>query len=194
MFQLVDQIQAWLPYTLLVFARLTALLLSMPIFGYATVSGTVRTIFAVALTFVIAPAVGAEFTTTYTSVAVLLADVAREIMIGLIIGFGARLIFEAFVVAGSFVSFQMGLSMMNVLDPNSENSQPVISNFWLLFVITFFLVTNSHYFLIEILFANFKIIPLNDASFSPMAGQNIVYGRTGIINLIRQIHKMIAVV
>lgn len=183
MFGVIDQIQEWLPFTLLVFARLSALLLSMPIFGYATVSAKVRIALAVILTFVIAPMVGPSFGTVYTSKAVLIIDVMREVMIGLIIGFGARLIFEGFVVAGSFVSFQMGLAIMNVLDPNSDNNMPVISNFWLLFIITFFLITNSHHFLIEILFYNFKAIPLNHATFDPMTGQTIVSGGSMIYEI-----------
>lgn len=183
MFGVIDQIQSWLPFTMLVFARLSALLLSMPIFGYATVAPRVRIVLAIALTFVIAPMVGADFSTVYTSKAILLAHIMREVFIGLIIGFGARLIFEGFVVAGSFVSFQMGLAIMNVIDPNSENNQPVIGNFWLLVILTFFLVTNSHHFLIEILFYNFKAIPLNQAALSPAAGQQIIYGGSMIFDL-----------
>jgi flagellar biosynthetic protein FliR len=72
---------------------------------------------------------------------------------------------------------------MNVIDPNSENNQPVIGNFWLLVILTFFLVTNSHHFLVEILFYNFKAIPLNQATFSPAAGQQIVYGGSMIFEL-----------
>ena len=75
------------------------------------------------------------------------------------------------------------MSIMNVIDPNSDANLPVISNFWLLVMIAFFLVTNSHYFLIEVLFYNFKAIPLNTAVISPAAGQQIVYGGSMIYDL-----------
>jgi len=174
MFGLPDQIQNWLPSTMLVFVRLSAMMIIMPIFGFSTVAPRIRITLSVILTFLIAPIVGENFHTEYTSTAVLLVDVMREIMIGLIVGFGARIIFEAFTLAGGFVSFQMGLAIMNVLDPNSGNNAPVIGNFWLMVIITFFVVTNSHHFLVEVIYYNFEAIPLNEAKFDPATGEYLI--------------------
>ncbi|KAA3617609.1 MAG: flagellar biosynthetic protein FliR [Calditrichaeota bacterium] len=174
MFEVPDQIQNWLPFTMLVFVRLSAMMITMPIFGYSTVAPRIRITIAVILTLIISPIVGENFQTEYTSLAVLVVDIMREIMIGLIIGFGARLIFEVFTLAGGFVSFQMGLAIMNILDPNSGNSAPVIGNFWLMVMITFFVVTDSHHFLLEVIYYNFSAIPLNEAKFDPATGQYIV--------------------
>lgn len=150
------------------------MLITMPIFGYSTVAPRIRISLAVILTFIIAPGVGESFHTEYTSVAVLVFDVMREIMVGLIVGFGARLIFEVFTLAGGFVSFQMGLAIMNVLDPNSGTNVPVIGNFWLMVIVTFFIVTNSHHFLVEVIYFNFEAIPLTEAAFDPVTGQYLV--------------------
>ncbi len=174
MFELPDQIQNWVPFTMLVFVRLSAMMITMPIFGFSTVAPRIRITFALILTLIIAPVVGESFQTEYTSFAVLMVDVMREIMIGLIVGFGARLIFEVFTLAGGFVSFQMGLAIMNIIDPNSGSNAPVIGNFWLMVIVTFFVVTNSHHFLVEVIYYNFNAIPLNEASFDPAAGQHIV--------------------
>jgi flagellar biosynthetic protein FliR len=174
MFGLPDQIQTWLPFTMLVFLRLSAMMIIMPIFGFTTVAPRIRITLSVILTFIIAPVVGDSFQTEYTSISVLAIDAMREIMIGLMIGFGSRIIFEAFTLAGGFVSFQMGLAIMNIIDPNSGNSMPVIGNFWLMVIVTFFVVTNSHHFLIEVIYYNFEAIPLNEAVFDPATGQYIV--------------------
>jgi flagellar biosynthesis protein FliR len=174
MFGLPDQIQHWLPFTMLVFVRLSAMMTTMPILGFSTVAGRIRIAMALILTLIIAPSVGENFTTEYSSLAVLVVDIMRELMIGLFVGFGARLVFEAFTLAGGFVSFQMGLSMINIVDPNSGSNAPVIGNFWLLVLIMFFLVTNSHHFLMEVLFFNFKAIPLTEAKFDPVAGQTLI--------------------
>lgn len=174
MFQLPDQIQTWLPFTMLVFARLSAMLIAMPILGYSTVPPRVRIMLAFVFTIVIAPIAGADFNITYTSTAVLAIDVMKEILIGLVVGFGARIIFEVFTLAGGFVSFQMGLAIMNILDPNNGSNAPVIGNFWLMVIVTFFVVSNSHHFLIEVLYYNFNSVPLTEAQFDPAAGQYIV--------------------
>jgi len=174
MYDLIDNIAVWLPAVFLVFARLSALLLSMPVFGYATVSGRIRLAIAVVLTLVIAPGVAEAFTVTYSSRLLFGLDIAREIMLGLMLGFGARIIFEGFVMAGSLIGFQMGFAIMNVFDPSTQNNQGIIGSFWLLVVVTFFLVTNSHHLLIEIIFFNFKAIPPASALFHPEAGTQLI--------------------
>lgn len=183
MFGLPDQIELWLPGTMLVFVRLSALLLTLPIFGFMTVSPRIRMALAFSFTMLIAPSIVKEFDVQYASKALLLVDILREVMIGLIIGFGSRIVFEAFNLAGGFVSFQMGLAMMNMMDPNAGNNSPVIGNFWSMVIIIFFLVTNSHYFLVETIFINFKSIPLTYAGFDPSAGQVLVKGGSIIYEL-----------
>ncbi len=175
MYELIDKIGAWLPYTMLVFARLTGMILVMPVFGYATVAPRIRMALAIVLTFIIAPSAGEHFTTVYSSIWYILVDVSREVLVGLMIGFGAKILFEAFRLAGSLVGFQMGLAMMNVADPNTQDNVSIIGNLWFLVIVLFFLITNSHHFLIETMVAGFKAIPLGTARFAPAAGQVMVH-------------------
>ena len=174
MYALIDRIAEWLPYTLLVFARVTGMVVTMPIFGYATVAPRIRMALAIVLTLIIAPTMGESFNIVYTSVWHILVDVTREVFLGLMIGFGAKILFEAFRLAGSLVGFQMGLAMMNVADPNTQDNVSIIGNLWFLVIVLFFLITNSHHFLIETIVAGFKAIPLGTAHFAPAAGQVLV--------------------
>jgi len=104
--------------------------------------------------------------------------VGKELFTGMIIGVGARVIFEALNMAGSFVGRQMGLAIANVMDPTSRQQIPVISQFWFLLMIVFFLSVNGHYLLVETLFKNFQMIPIGGAVFSPEAGEAIVQSGT----------------
>ncbi|RMH63820.1 MAG: flagellar biosynthetic protein FliR [Calditrichaeota bacterium] len=174
MYTLIDSIGHWLPFTLLVFLRLSAMLLVMPVLGYATVAPRIRIALAVVITMIIAPVVGETFHTVYTSLLMLAVDGIREVFIGLLIGFGAKILFEAFRLAGSLVGFQMGLAIMNVADPTSQDNVSIIGNLWFLVIVLFFLLTDSHHFLIETLFASFKGIPIGRASVDPAAGQVLV--------------------
>jgi len=176
MFEIIDKVELYLPLYMLVFARLSAMILTMPIFGYSTVYSRVRILFAAALTAIITPMLISGSVVTYSSWLVLAVDLMREILVGLIIGYGARLIFEGFTIAGAYVGMQMGFAIMNVFDPSNQQQQPIISNFWLLVIITFFLVTNSHYFLIATIFKNFKIIHIGTAALHPVVGRDLIYG------------------
>lgn len=176
MFELIDKIQEFMPLYMLVFCRISAMTVTMPILGYATVSVRIRIMIAVTLTIITAPAVGINFDITYNSPLSFVVDIMRELLIGMIIGFGARLIFEGFAMAGSFIGLQMGMAIMNVFDPSSQQQQPIISSFWALIITVFFLVTNSHYFLIETIFQNFTVVHLGSAVFKPVLGRTLLTG------------------
>ncbi len=176
MYDLIDKISAVLPLALLVFARMSAMITTMPIFGYGQVSVKVRMMLSVVLSFIIIPLVADVYHLEYTSFLALFFDVIREVFIGMIIGFGARLVFEGFAMAGSYIGFQMGMAIMTVFDPSSEQQQPFISNFWLLVMVVFFLVTDSHYFLVDVLFQNYASIHLGSATFRPLIGRTFIEG------------------
>ena len=175
MFEAIDQISRFLPIYLLVFGRISAMTASMPIFGYSTVNIKVRLLITIAITAIIAPGQTASFSVNYTNWMLLALDMSREILVGLMIGFGARVIFEGITIAGSYIGLQMGMAIMNVFDPSSQQQQPIISNFWMLIMVTFFLVANSHYFLIATIFENFKFIPLGIATFHPVLGRDFLH-------------------
>lgn len=172
--------------TILVFSRISAMVTTMPIFGYGQVSGQIRIMFSIILTLLLVPIIAANNTIQYTDHVVLFLDVIREVFIGLLIGFGARVVFEGFAMAGSFIGLQMGMAIMNIFDPSSEQQQPFISTFWLTVMIIFFLVTNSHYFLVETLFQNFAIIKLGTATFKPVLGLSLLEAGRIIYNLALQ--------
>jgi len=183
MFDAIDQIGRFLPVYLLVFGRVSAMTASMPILGYSTVNLRVRFLISISLTAIVAPGLTDTFTANYTSWLPLVLDMNREVFAGLMIGFGARLIFEGITIAGSCIGLQMGMAIMNVFDPSSQQQQPIISNFWLLIMVTVFLVTNSHYFLIATIFDNFRFIPLGAAAFHPAVGREFLHAGTQMYDI-----------
>lgn len=178
MYEVIDKISEWMPIYLMVFVRLSGMLVTMPILGYRTVAVRIRVMLAFILTLIIAPALGVQPFSELDSVLSVVLVVMKELFIGLMIGFGARVIFEGFAMAGSFIGRQMGMAMMNVLDPSSQEQQPIITQFWMFVMVIFFLITNSHYFLIETLFQNFAIIKPGSGYLTAGVGQAFVYSGT----------------
>ncbi len=183
MFGLIDKLSQQTPLYLLVFARISAMVMVMPIIGFSTVSVKVRVMFAFVLTLVIAPMLIPAVTYMPTHLLQLVVDVSREILVGLIIGYGAQIVFEAIMVAGSYVGFQLGLAIMNVIDPTSKDQMPIVGNFWMLVILMFFLITRAHYFLIETIFMNFKIIHPASAQFHAGAGQAVIHSGSMIFDM-----------
>lgn len=183
MFGIIDHIAQLLPVYVLVFSRMSAMTATMPVFSFGSVPVQLRIMIAFMLTIIIAPLLAKETTLVYTSLAVLTFDVIREVFIGLIIGFGTRLIFEAVAMAGSMVGMQMGMAIVNALDPTSAEQQPIVSNFWALLALVFFLATNSHYFLIDVLFQNFQLIHIAGSKMTAALGQTLVSGGSMVFDL-----------
>ncbi len=174
MYAFIDKLSAIAPLYLLVFARISAMLVTLPIFSSATISVRVRVLLAFVLTLIIGTMLNQQISYQPVLLAQLVIDVMREVFIGLLIGYGAQVVFEAILIAGTFVGFQLGLAIMNVIDPSSQEQTPIIGNFWLMVVLMFFILTNAHHFLIETIYLNFKIVKPASATFRAGAGEAIV--------------------
>lgn len=183
MFALFDQVRAALPLYMLIFIRLSAFLTAMPFFGSKSVYPRSRIHLAFFMTLVIGPIVSAGNTFATDNAIELAFAIVQEIFIGLIIGFSVRMIFEAAGLAGAFLSLQMGFAIMNVVDPNSDQSFPIVGQFWAFLFTIFFLANDGHHLLVATLFHNFAIIPPYGASISPDLGDLFVAGGTTMFDL-----------
>jgi flagellar biosynthetic protein FliR len=82
-----------------------------------------------------------------------------EILIGVIIGFTARLLFAAVQLAGQMVGFQMGFGIVNVIDPQTSNQISIIAQFQNVIVLLLFVVLDVHWWFILSLTSSFELIP-----------------------------------
>ncbi len=177
MLSLIKNIQLFLPAFVLIFLRLTAMFISMPIFGYYTLNPRLRVLLAFCFTLILFPSIGKHSIIFNSTGSLVLAGV-QEVFLGLLIGFGTRLVFESFNMAGVIMAQQMGYSMANILDPTSGEQQPTVSQFWFLLLLVFFLTMNAHFFLIEVMIKNFQLLPLNVTKVQTAAGEQLMRGGT----------------
>ena len=178
-----DQLEVFIPGYMLVFTRLSAMLMTLPIFSYPMISGRTRVMLAFVLTVIIGSILNMETIPPITNLWMLTGLMAKEVVIGMIIGFGGRLIFEGFSIAGGIVGLQMGMGIAYVMDPTSREHIPIITQFWLPMMILFLLLMDGHHFFIETLFGNFQMIPLGMGELSPKAGESIVRGGSRIYDI-----------
>ena len=183
MFELIDRISTDIPVYALVFCRLSALAVTLPIISHVAIKARVRIMFAMMLTLIIAPVVSTQAVPLFTAPLQVALAVGWELLIGTALGLGARMVFEGFSMAGSFVGLQMGLGVVNIFDPTSQQQQSIISNLWMLVMLMFFVVSDSHFFLVEILYQNFQIIAPGSGTMRGTLGQTLVQGGGGIFQM-----------
>jgi len=137
--------------------RLTGLMLFAPFFGSSAIPVRIKAGFVVALTLLLFPTVGKGIG-TYA-----IADwpilIITEFLIGVGMGLATNLIFEAIALAGSALSVQMGYSLANILDPQTQVDTTVIPLFYQSIVMLLFLRMDVHYWILRAIGKSFLYLP-----------------------------------
>lgn len=156
------QISSWVASFILPLFRVTAVLMSMPVFGTTLVPRRVRLYFALAITVVIAPGLPPMPPVHALDLSALML-VAEQILIGALMGFSLQLFFQAFVVAGQIISIQMGMAFASMIDPTNGVNTAVIGQFLTMLVTLLFLAMNGHLVVFEVLTESFTTMPVGSA-------------------------------
>ncbi|AUZ55121.1 flagellar biosynthetic protein FliR [Stenotrophomonas acidaminiphila] len=154
--------------TLWVMLRIGAMLMAMPMVGSRAVPARVRALLAVALSVALAPVLPPVPVWNGFDAATVLS-IARELAVGVSIGFLLRLIFEAGAMAGELVAQGTGLAFAQMSDPLRGGSSGVVGQwFYLLFGLLFF-TSNGHLALISLLVDSYRALPIGTALPDPHA-------------------------
>lgn len=166
------EINAWLAAYFFPLARILALLVASPPFDNLALTVQVRLILGLAIAIALAPVLPSMPRIDPASAAGLLL-LAREIFIGLAIGFVMRLVFAAVDMAGNLISLQMGLGFASSYDPQSAGQTAVVSEFLGLLALLTFLAINGHLMVIATLLQSFTVLPVSTSSLPAEIGSNL---------------------
>ncbi|HLU21889.1 MAG TPA: flagellar biosynthetic protein FliR [Bacillaceae bacterium] len=154
---------------ILVFMRVSAFFVTLPLFSYRTLPATYRIGFAAFLSLLIYYTLdvpGFEITGVYFLL------IIKEACVGLLIGFVAYLMLSAIQIAGGFIDFQMGFAIANVIDPQTGTQSPLIGQYLYMFALLFLLAVNGHHLILDGVFHSYKFIPLEQV-FLPFGDANM---------------------
>lgn len=123
------------PLFLLIFARTSGLIFTLPLLSTRTVSRIAKIALAGYMSFILIPsAVFSSYGFYVTGDGVFsiyyIFLLIGEVMIGVIIGFFVSMIFAAFSTAGQFFAFQMGFSAASAFDSLSQVENPLMGQYF----------------------------------------------------------------
>jgi len=144
---------------LLVFLRVAAILLSMPVFESNTMPHLFRLALAFAVSLILFPMLKLNPMPVTSSIFALGIGAAKEILLGLTIGFSVKFVFAGIQLAGQLAGYQMGLAIAEVLDPAASEQIPLLAQFNNLVALLIFLSLNAHYWFIKALALSYRIVP-----------------------------------
>lgn len=159
------QLDAWVAAFMFPLARILGLFSVGPIFSNLAIPQRIRLIAGLAVTLAIAPAIPpmpAVAAGSWVGLAILL----QQIVIGVVLGLSLRIAFVAVDVAGDLIGLQMGLSFAVFYDPTNSAQTAVITEFFSLLAVLFFLSLNGHLLMLSLLAQSFTLLPVSVVPFA----------------------------
>ncbi len=139
--------------------RISIVLFLLPFFGGKSIPNPVKGALLIVLTLALWPQLsfpGSMMPGTGLGIAIMFLG---ELILGLTLGLLVRVLFGAIQFGGQIIGFQMGFSMVNVVDPITGVSNAVTAHFLYMTTMLTFLVLNGHLQLLGALGTSFEYIP-----------------------------------
>jgi flagellar biosynthetic protein FliR len=137
--------------------RLSGLMLFAPFFGSTAIPPQVKAGLVFALTLLLYPSVGHNIGTFAIADWPIL--IFTEFLIGVGMSVATNVVFEATSLAGQVLGIQMGYSLVNILDPQTQVETTVVPIFYQSMVMLLFLSMDVHYWLLKAIGNSFLYLP-----------------------------------
>jgi flagellar biosynthetic protein FliR len=145
---------------LLVAGRVGGLMVTAPFWGSRVVPVLVRGWVAMVVAVAVYPLVQPAPARDPIGLFSLFGLLAGEILLGLILGWTAQLLFAGMRLAGQQIEIKLGLGLIALADPNDGGQHGVFAAFFELVAGMIFFAMNGHHLLLQALTASYSAFPL----------------------------------
>jgi flagellar biosynthetic protein FliR len=143
----------------IVFLRVAGIMVFAPLFSSYSIPFQVRAFFALVCSLAVLPALPLDQVPLGLTLGSIPGLAAGELIFGLVLGLATFFIFAALQLAGQIISFQLGFSIINVIDPQTQVETSVISFLENFIGLGFFLLINGHHWLFLAISESFRYFP-----------------------------------
>lgn len=150
---------AYFTALILIFVRMLTFFIVVPIFFPKGLPNTAKVAFSLVIAYVLMPGIDYK-ALNITGNLSLIAAVASEIVTGLTMGYITNLCFYSIKMAGQIIDLQIGFSMVNTFDPNSNSNVTLVEQIMYWSSVILFFSINGHHMLIKALIESFNSISL----------------------------------
>lgn len=165
-----DELLPRITVFLLVLVRVSAFFVTVPFFSYKTIPQQDR----IALSFVLA---WMMYYTMDVEPFVVNGDyfilIIKEAVIGLLLGLLAYIVISAIQIAGSFIDFQMGFAIANIIDPQTGAQSPLIGQFFNMIALLVLISIDGHHLILDGIFYSYQFMPMTQL-FPDFGNENLV--------------------
>lgn len=151
-------------------ARVGALMTFAPFVGSMAVSWRVKGALTVLITFLLYP-IHAFQINPYNW----LATLCSEFVLGMMFGVAVQLIFESAQLAGQLAGMQIGYSLVTLIDPTTDIDTPVLAVFHQNFALLMFFHIGAFHWLLRGIARSFDVVPPGTVSLNRPALEQLLY-------------------
>ncbi len=160
---------------LLCLARVIALIAAIPVFAGNQISGRIKIGLAVATALLLFPSMAPYAPKVAFTVTEFGLLIVNEVLLGVLIGLVAQLIFTAVTFGGTVIGYQMGFAAANIFDPQTTQQLSLMSHFINILALLAFLSFDIHHFFFKIIVESYIILPPGFLDFSQGAVQQLMH-------------------
>lgn len=143
---------------LLVLVRVSAFFVTVPFFSYRTIPQQVRITLAVVLSWMMYYTIDVEPFVVNGDYIML---IIKEAIIGLLLGLVGYIVLSAVQIAGSFIDFQMGFAVANIIDPQTGAQSPLIGQFFNMIALLVLISIDGHYLILDGIYYSYQFMPID---------------------------------
>lgn len=147
---------------LLIVVRLMTFIYVCPFFGGRQTPNLVKIGYGLLISILLYGAVPYS-PPDYNTVAGYTVIVLKEAMVGLLIGFAVTLCEQIAAFAGTVVDMQIGLSMVSMMDPATNQQVTITGSLYSQYLTMALIITGMYQYILKALVDSFTLVPINGA-------------------------------
>lgn len=162
---------------LLVFARIASFTAVAPLFGHKSVYARLRVFIAICISLCVFPVVEIglpEYETVFDYTFIII----KESLVGLSLGFMAKMIMDIIAMAGEFIDREIGFTMATNFDPSSGAMVTITAELYDRMIYLVIVITNLHFFILRAIARSFEVVPVGTVT------PKVAYIYSNILSLI----------
>lgn len=167
------QLEAWIAAFIYPLSRILAFIATAPLWSSTAIPRRIRLVLGLVLTIALAPMLPAPPAVNPAS-GQGLAILAQQMLIGIGMGFAAKIVYSAIDVTGEYIGSQMGLGFATFYDPIHSSQTPVIAEYINLVAMLLFLSFNGHLIYVATLARSFSALPIGTHFLAEASWLNLV--------------------
>ncbi len=147
---------------LLIVVRIMSFIYVCPFFGGNQTPNTVKIGYGLLLSILLYGSVP-FYPPDYNTVAGYTVIVLKEVMVGLLIGFSVTLCQQIAAFAGTVVDMQIGLSMVSMMDPATNQQVTITGSLYSQYLTMALIISGMYQYILRALADSFTLVPINGA-------------------------------